>query len=243
MFQGRMKIGPLAALLATAALAACDGPADNRDLIVASGATYDDSAFTVNGDILVGENAKVAGSKVQTVNGNIRVRGGATVRNVATTNGDIIVGEGAATGSIEAVNGAARCSDGARVDGDITLVNGSIVLASESSVSGNVATVNGAISLTGASVEGSVQNYHGDILLDRGTQVAGDLLVLGDDSPADSPPARIVIGPDSTVRGELIFEHAVQLFVHDSASIGAVTGAEVVPFSGSLDTVVQGGGS
>ncbi|MEL7448643.1 MAG: hypothetical protein AAFN78_05500 [Pseudomonadota bacterium] len=243
MFHRRTGFASLAALLAVMVLGACSGTADNRDLIVASGATYDDSAFTVNGDILVGENASVSGSKVQTVNGNIRVRGGATVRNVATTNGDIIVGEGAETGSIEAVNGAATCSDGARVDGDITLVNGSIVLATDSSVSGNVATVNGGISLTGAKVKGSVQNYHGDILLDRGAKVVGDIRVLGDDTPSDSMPARIVIGPDSTVTGELIFEHAVQLFVHDSASIGAVTGAEVVPFSGSMDSVVQGGGS
>jgi hypothetical protein len=43
---------------------------------------------------------------------------------------------------------------------------------------------------------------------------------------------RIVIGPGATVQGELRFERPVQLFVSDKATIGTVTGATPIPFSG-----------
>ncbi|MEM9056849.1 MAG: hypothetical protein AAGD86_05190 [Pseudomonadota bacterium] len=230
-------------LCAMAALGAgCDSLGVNSDVIVASGSEQDGSAFTVNGDILVGEDAVVRGDKVATVNGSIQVRGGATVRNVATTNGNITVGEAAQTGNIETVNGGATCGDGARVEGDITLVNGSIVLARSAAVVGDVATVNGSISLTAATVGGELRNYHGDILLDEGSEVAGGLSVLGDEPPDDERLARIVIGPNSTVRGELVFEHPVELFVHESASVGTVRGADAVSFSGPLSSVVAGSG-
>jgi hypothetical protein len=43
----------------------------------------------------------------------------------------------------------------------------------------------------------------------------------------------VVIGPNSEVAGELVFEREVELHVHDSARIGRVSGAEVKRFSGS----------
>jgi hypothetical protein len=43
---------------------------------------------------------------------------------------------------------------------------------------------------------------------------------------------RIVIGPGATVQGELRFERTVQLYVSDKATIGTVTGATAIPFSG-----------
>jgi len=43
---------------------------------------------------------------------------------------------------------------------------------------------------------------------------------------------RIVIGPGATVQGDLHFERTVQLFVSDKATIGPVSGATPVPFTG-----------
>jgi hypothetical protein len=45
---------------------------------------------------------------------------------------------------------------------------------------------------------------------------------------------RIVIGPGATVQGDLRFERTVRLFVSDKATIGTVTGATPIPFSGEI---------
>jgi cytoskeletal protein CcmA (bactofilin family) len=42
----------------------------------------------------------------------------------------------------------------------------------------------------------------------------------------------IIIGPGAEVQGELRFERNVHLFVSDHATIGLVTGATAVTFSG-----------
>ena len=46
--------------------------------------------------------------------------------------------------------------------------------------------------------------------------------------------ANIVIGPGATVNGELRFEREVNLYVSNRASVGSVTGATAIPFSGDL---------
>jgi hypothetical protein len=43
-------------------------------------------------------------------------------------------------------------------------------------------------------------------------------------------PPRIVIGPDSEVGGELVFEREVELYVHSSAKTGAIRGAEAIRY-------------
>jgi hypothetical protein len=42
----------------------------------------------------------------------------------------------------------------------------------------------------------------------------------------------ITIGPGATVQGDLVFKRKVKLYVSDHATIGTVTGATAVPFSG-----------
>jgi hypothetical protein len=42
-----------------------------------------------------------------------------------------------------------------------------------------------------------------------------------------------VIGPNSEVVGPMVFKREVELFVHESARIGRVEGAEAKPYSGS----------
>ena len=44
---------------------------------------------------------------------------------------------------------------------------------------------------------------------------------------------RIVIGPGASVQGPMKFEREVKLYVSDSATIGEVTGATPIKFSGA----------
>jgi len=48
-----------------------------------------------------------------------------------------------------------------------------------------------------------------------------------------SRPPRIVIGPDSEVAGELVFEREVELYVHASAKVGPISGATPVRYDGA----------
>jgi hypothetical protein len=43
---------------------------------------------------------------------------------------------------------------------------------------------------------------------------------------------RIVVGPGATVQGDLRFERTVRLFISDQATVGTVTGATPISFSG-----------
>jgi hypothetical protein len=78
-------------------------------------------------------------------------------------------------------------------------------------------TINGGMDIGGAS------HVEGGILVEK---PSGELIQMSHDVP------RIVIGPGATVQGDLRFERTVQLYVSDKATIGAVTGATPIPFSG-----------
>jgi hypothetical protein len=46
-------------------------------------------------------------------------------------------------------------------------------------------------------------------------------------------PPRVVIGPNSVVEGELVFEREVELFVHATATVGKITGATATRYEGA----------
>ena len=76
---------------------------------------------------------------------------------------------------------------------------------------------------------------HGDISILGASHVDGGILVEKPSSFSmshHSGDPTVIVGPGAVVQGELKFEHKVQLFVSDHATIGSVTGATVVPFSG-----------
>jgi len=68
--------------------------------------------------------------------------------------------------------------------------------------------------------------------------VRGGLLVekpsMGWFNSGNSRKPRVVIGPGSVVEGALVFEREVELFVHASAKVGAVTGATAQAYTGKL---------
>jgi hypothetical protein len=170
---------------------------------------------TVNGSIHVGDNASV--TSATTVNGGVHLGDHATASSLTSVNGAIALGTGAhVSGSASSVNGELTLGDGAEVVGSLSNVNGKITLTA-AHVGGGIKTVNGSMSIMGASqVDGGI----------RVEKPSGALVHMNDDVP------RIVIGPGAAVRGELRFERTVQLFVSDKATIGTVTGATPIPFSG-----------
>lgn len=178
--------------------------------------------------------------KLDTVNGGIRIRAGASVRSAGTVNGGINVDDRAETGELSTVNGGIRLGEGVQVGGDVTTVNGGIRIDRNSRVDGDVRTVNGRIEMEATDVGGGLETVNGDITVGAGSTVRGGLTVRKPTSSGmrwnvfgnQSRDPRVVIGPGASVMGELVFEREVELFVHETARIGAVTGATPRRFSG-----------
>jgi len=140
----------------------------------------------------------------------------ATARSLTTVNGSITVNEAAHTAYIKSVNGNLTVNEGAEVDGSLT-------------------TVNGRIGVNAAHIVGRVSNVQGDISILGAARVDGGILVEKQRGFTISVHPRdptIIIGPGAKVLGELTFERKVNLFVSDRATIGTVTGATAVRFSG-----------
>ena len=92
---------------------------------------------------------------------------------------------------------------------------------------------NGAIGLVGTQLAGGIETVNGDITVGIGSHVKGGIRVTKPSfSLSLTPPRkpRVIIGPNAKVDGPLNFEREVTLYVHDSASIGPVSGATVRRF-------------
>jgi DUF4097 and DUF4098 domain-containing protein YvlB len=187
----------------------------------------------INGavDVAAGQPADNA----STVNGAIRVAAGATVKHASTVNGSVTLGDHATADSAEAVNGSITLGENARVTGNITTVNGSITLQKGADVAGRLENVNGHFTLQAAHVGGGIRTIRGSINVGADSRVEGGIAVekssgLSITFTNDVPV--VIIGPGATVQGPLKFEREVKLYVSDRATIGEVTGATPVKFSG-----------
>jgi DUF4097 and DUF4098 domain-containing protein YvlB len=223
------------ALLGVAAIAVAGCDNVNGDVTAtASG------AGTVNGSIRVpaGQHSGALG----TVNGSIHIDEGATVGPARTVNGEIDVGAHATADSLTTVNGEVTLGTGAHVSHEITTVNGAMSLESGADVGGALKNVNGHITLTAAHVAGGLHTVGGDIDVSGDSRVEGGILVEQPNtgwfhwSSRSSHKPRIVIGPGAVVRGDLRFEREVELYVSDRASVGPISGATAIRFSGERPT-------
>lgn len=202
----------------------------------------------INGDVTAGQNG------ARTVNGSIKVPAGEHTTNLNTVNGSISIGNDASAGLAHTVNGSIRFGDHSAADSAVT-VNGSINLSPGVHVSGPLKTVNGGLHLEHADVGGGLSNVNGAIDLEA-THVAGGISTVEGDIQVMGPSRveggilvhrrgggffsfgwsthtpRVVIGPGATVDGPLRFEHEVELYVSDKATIGTVSGAKAIRFSG-----------
>lgn len=229
----KTRIGLITGLVAlTVLVTGCDASV-NEDIRVADDSKHRGHEMTINGDVKVGRNADAGSSDFKTVNGNIRVEDGASVSDCATVNGELVFGDDTETGDLKTVNGSLKLGKDARVNGQIQLVNGSVRLNPGTIVSRDVGTVNGKIEMWATEVGGDVTNVNGGMLVTEGSLIKGDLIVRESGDDPHSKPPRIVIGPDSRVTGELIFERPVKLFIHETAETGPISGAEPQRFSGN----------
>jgi predicted acyltransferase (DUF342 family) len=222
----------LTAGLLAVSLSGCSYFVDSFTL--SDGATHEGDVSLVNGRITIGRECTVTGT-LTSVNGGITVGDGSEVGGVENVNGSIDLGDDVTVnGPLESVNGRISGGSGTRVDGDIESVNGRIDLAEASEVTGTIDSVNGRIELTGVRAAG-IRTADSPIELWAGTHITGPLTVrkssgvvnFGSDSRI-----RIVIGRDSRVDGPLTFEKPVELYVHDTATVGTIEGAEPIAFSG-----------
>ncbi len=199
----------------------------------ACGGSYDgDESNKINGSIEVPA-GKPPGA-VATVNGSIQIDDNAAVTSATTVNGGVRLGDHAAAASLSSVNGSITLGSGAHVSGGASSVNGALSLGDGADITGSLSNVNGKITLAAAHVGGGIKTINGGMDIGGASRVEGGILV---EKPSgvmqifhDVP--RIVIGPGATVQGDLRFERTVQLFVSDKATIGTVTGATPIPFSG-----------
>ncbi len=190
----------------------------------------------------MGKDCEISGS-VSNVNGSIQIGDQSTTGSINNVNGSITLGTGVVSGQVNTVNGSLTLGDQSRVkgnartvngqiaggaeiriEGDLGTTNGRIRLGQGSQVDGKVSTSNGDISLKGAQA-GSLETYSGSLELLEGAIVEGALTVRRPERPPRQAP-RVVIGENVQVGGPLVFEHEVKLFVHESAEIGEITGAE-----------------
>lgn len=186
---------------------------------------------TVNGGIRIRDQARVRSA--ETVNGGVRIGHDAIVGDVETVNGGIKIGNGSRVRNAETVNGGIALARAAQVEGDAETVNGAITGAAEARIGDNVETVNGSIRLSGVTVGGNLTTTHGDIELDAGTVINGELRVekpsLGWWNTGNRRDPRVVLGANVVVKGPLVFEREVDLRVHPSAQHGPITGATAKP--------------
>lgn len=185
----------------------------------------------VNGSVHVAAGQEA--TSAHTVNGSIHVDDNATVTSAGTVNGNVHLGAHATATSLNTVNGSISLGEGAHASGSVDTVNGEIVLNDAADAGGGISNVNGKIKVTAAHVGGGIHTVNGNITITGASRVEGGILVKkpsGDLFKNDDPI--IIIGPGATVQGDLRFERTVRLYVSDKATIGTVTGATPIMFSG-----------
>ena len=227
-----------AGLVASMLIAPAHGFSLNKSIKIAAGSESGGQS-SVNGSITVGEGAVIDGS-LETVNGSIRIDENVRLEDAETVNGTIRIGSGSSTEDVSSVNGSIRLASNVTVDGAVEVVNGRISLDTGTSVDRGVSNVNGEISLSGAEVGGDLSTVNGDVTLQDGATLRGDLIV---EKPGgwgwknNNRQPKIIIGQNSKVLGDIVLEREVELFISDSAEVGGVTGemslADAVRFSGS----------
>lgn len=171
---------------------------------------------------------------LETVNGGITVGERSRVRSAETVNGGIRLGDGAQADELETVNGGITIDAGAVVRDGASTVNGGIRLESAANVGGRVETVNGGITLDRAHIGGGIETVNGDIEVGAGSRVEGGIAVRKPTgwSWGKQRTPRVTIGAGAVVEGTLLFEREVELYVHDSATVGRIEGATAKRFSG-----------
>ena len=173
--------------------------------------------------------ASASGSH-STVNKSIKIDENTTTGDVDSVNGSISIGSNSSVYSVESVNGSIKLESDVTVDKGVDAVNGGVILKAGCEVGGNVETVNGGIRLENAWVSGDVETVNGQLRILNGSEVSGDVVVRKSNGWGKNKrrkPVHVEIGENVVVHGNLIFEHAVELKLHETARVGEIIGDEV----------------
>jgi len=177
-----------------------------------------------------------ASGSYSTVNKSISIGENTTAGDVESVNGSIRIGDNSFVDSVEAVNGSIKLGNDVTVDDSVEAVNGTITLQAGCQVGGHVETVNGTVRMENTQVADNVETVNGALrILDR-SEVSGNVLVRKPNGWGwnhRSNPVEVEIGQDVVVHGDLIFEHPVELRLHDTAKVGEIIGDEVEIITGS----------
>ena len=174
--------------------------------------------------------AVVVAGGYSTINKSISIDSDTTTGSVDSVNGSIRIGDNSFVKSVDSVNGAIKLGSDVTVDGDVESVNGAVNLESGCEVGSDVETVNGGIRLQNSRVSGNVETVNGQIrILDR-SEVFGNVVVKkpgGWSFNNQRKPVRVEIGKDVLIHGDLVFEHPVELKLHETARVGEIIGDDV----------------
>ncbi len=177
----------------------------------------------------------MADDNVSSVNKSIRIDENSAKGNIDSVNGSIRIGANSSVRSVESVNGSIDLDNNVAVERDVEAVNGSVTLHNGTEVGGNIETVNGRIRLHGTSVAGDVETVNGKISIGDASEVFGDVTVRkskGWSFNKRNKPVSVEIGENVIVHGNLVFEHAVELKLHETARVGEIIGEKVTIIDG-----------
>ncbi|HEY9253858.1 MAG TPA: hypothetical protein VIP30_04910 [Stenotrophomonas sp.] len=225
----------LALIAATPALAQQSQNKISGDIDIQAG-EQSGSLATVSGDIHIASKAQTRSA--HTVSGDITVDADATVGELVTTSGEVKIAEKGKAGGAKSVSGSVTLGRNAVVDGDVTSVSGNVFADRGTRISGDVTSVSGSIGLVQTEVGGGIHFVSNDVTVGVGSHVKGGITLKKPQFSNQDRPPRVVIGPNAVVDGPLTFELPVQLYVHSSAKIGAISGATAIKFS--TDTPPKG---
>lgn len=192
-----------------------------------------DDISKVNGSIRVEDGRSVG--DLDSVNGSVRLGNRGQAEDISTVNGSVDIGDEAIVESASTVNGRISVGSRARVAKEVGTVNGSMTFGEGSEIGGEVANVNGAIRLRATHLAKGLRTVNGDMEIGADSRIDGGILVEKSNSWfnfGNNTPPRVVIGPRAVVKGSLVFEREVELFISESATVGEIRGATPVGFSG-----------
>lgn len=148
-------------------------------------------AATVGGNVTSGGNSKVAFEQIATIGGNVTSGPNATVAfnntaavagNVQGTGTTIVFAQGVSIGQNLATTGGSVTFDGAATIGKDISANNSTIVFSKSNpvtVNGNLVLDNGAVTSGGATGGNSQLVVAGDVSVNGGSKLGGNLSVIG----------------------------------------------------------------
>ena len=199
----------------------------------------------VNRSINVGDGERAG--DVETVNGSITIGDDALIESAETVNGSVRIGANGQAEDLSTVNGSISVGSKTVVADGIETVNGGIALGEDAASLGKIETVNGRIELgPRAQANAGIELVNGGVELKQAARVTGDIVVrkpggMGWFNQKNKPP-RVILGANSVVNGNLVFEHEVELYVHTSAKItgkqsGPLVGGKATTFSGDAPAI------